>query len=88
MIHCSSSVDRDVGSDSEQLEETQAELLNEVNAGQDRDGAYGATSDGTPFMSAEKSTTTIAKPYRKPPVVVVRNPKFRRATQRKGITND
>ena len=88
MINCSSSVDRDIPSDSSVMENTDASALNEANAGQDRDGAYGATSDGTPFMSAEKSTTTIAKPYRKPPVVIVRNPKFRRATRRKGITND
>ncbi len=65
MIHCSSSVDRDVGSDSEQLEETQAELLNEVNAEGDRTGAFKATSGGSPFMSGEKSITTIIKPTTK-----------------------
>jgi len=58
MIHCSSSVDRDVGSD----EETQAELLNEVNAEGNRTGSFEATSAGSPFMSAEKSTTVIVKP--------------------------
>ena len=59
MINCSSSsTDRDVGSD----EETQAELLNEVNAGQDRDGAFGATSGGSPFTSSAKSETIIVKP--------------------------
>ncbi len=62
MINCSSSVDRDIPSDSEQMEDTQASVLNAVNAGQDRDGSFGASSGGTPFMSAEKSTTVIVKP--------------------------
>ena len=61
MINCSSSVDRDVGSD----EDTQAELLNEVNADGDRTGSFEATSGGSPFMSGEKSITTIIKPTTK-----------------------
>ena len=57
MINCSSSVDRDLDTDSEQLEETQAELLNEVNAEGDRTGSFEATSGGSSYVSSEKSET-------------------------------
>ncbi len=62
MINANSSTDRDVGSDAEVMEDTQAGVLNAVNAGQNRTGAFGASSGGTPFMSAEKSITVIVKP--------------------------
>ena len=57
MINCSSSVDRDIPSDSEQMQNTDAESLNNANADGNRDGAYKATSAGSPFMSGEKSET-------------------------------
>ncbi len=52
-----SSVDRDIPSDSEFMENSNAELLNEVNAEGDRTGSFKATSGGSPFMSGEKSIT-------------------------------
>jgi len=58
MKTCSSSVDRDVGSD----EDTQAELLNEVNADGDRTGSFEATSGGSSYVSSEKSESIIIKP--------------------------
>ena len=57
MINCSSSVDRDIPSDSEQMQNTDAESLNNANAEGDRTGSFEATSAGSPFMSSEKSET-------------------------------
>ena len=49
MINCSSSVDRDLDTDSEVMQNTDAESLNNANAEGDRTGAYEATSGGSPF---------------------------------------
>ena len=66
MIYCSSSVDRDLDTDTEQLRETDAESLNNANADtQDRTGAFEATSGGSPFTSSEKSETIVIKPTAK-----------------------
>ncbi len=62
MIYANSSTDRDVGSDAEVMEDTQAGVLNAVNAGQDRSGSFNASSGGTPFMSNAKSITETIKP--------------------------
>ncbi len=61
MIHCSSSVDRDLDTD----EETQAELLNEVNAEGNRTGSFEATSGGSSYVSSEKSEAIVIKPTTK-----------------------
>ena len=57
MKTCNSLVDRDVDTDTEELEDTNAELLNKANNTQDRDGAYEASSGGSPFTSSVKSET-------------------------------
>ena len=57
MINCSSSSNRDVDTDDEFMQNTNATALNEANAEGDRTGAYEATSAGSPFMSGEKSET-------------------------------
>jgi len=58
MINCSSSSNRDVDTD----EDTNAELLNEVNADGDRTGSFEATSGGSSYVSSEKSESIIIKP--------------------------
>ncbi len=61
MIHANSSSNRDVDTDDEQLRDTNAENLNKANT-QDRTGAFGATSGGSPYTSSAKSETIIVKP--------------------------
>ena len=63
MIYANSSTDRDVGSDSEVMENTDATALNTANT-QDRSGSFNATSGGSSYMSLEKSTTVIIKPVK------------------------
>ena len=57
MINANSSSNRDVDTDDEFMQNTNATALNEANAEGDRTGAYKATSGGSPFTSSEKSET-------------------------------
>lgn len=69
MKTCNSLVDRDVDTDTEELEDTNAELLNEANeiviptptidARSAVDGSY---SNGSAFTADTKSETIVTKP--------------------------